>query len=651
MKNLYSNFYVGSKVILSSVCNCFVKHVSIKFKTSESESVFKRCPKYGKIIGLNTKHSKAWFLIPLVGIPALIWFLIRVIPKPDRLTYPCMQVAAPIAASFVLWVAQIGFIAGGIVFIRKKATSFYTILALSVVLIVAAGTISMEFLFATPQETIKWDIPVPVFKEPLDINQPIGVGKGIFPGRVSWAHNPAAVVWNGTGNWYDDNSVNQEILDGMLTNTIISVGGGSTSKVAWNNIFKDFNKRKQKESGYLPGEKIAIKINLNNRGAEHGRADATPHLVLSMLKQLVNTVGVNAKDIIVYEAQRGGGMQIVKNYCEKFIQGVNYIDALTATERESGIPNRFRWIPNVVKFSSPEVSVPNTGDIPDFVYTADYLISMAMLKRHMRISDRWNGSTGLTALTLCAKNHFGTIRKPMSLHEVIREWHPSRGMGSYNPCVDIVGSKYLGGNTLLFILDGLFTSDIHNGYPKKWNMAPFNGHYPSSVFISQDALAIESVGLDFLRAEWQLPDNADNFIHEAALVENPPSGIKYQPDGVPLTSLGVHEHWNNSTKMQYSRNLGTGTGIELYKVSLITSTKKLLTENNGVFPNPFSDSINFISHKGTYKIIDLSGKVVRRGKTTIDKNTLNLSSLDIGTYFLHLTNSKGEMTYKIQKKS
>jgi len=574
MKNLYLKFNETIKVIISYLSNYFEKLIALKNAASKSESIFKRCPKYGKIIGLNTKHTKAWLLIPLVGIPALIWFLIRVIPKPDRLTYPCMQVAAPVAASFVIWVTQIGFIAGGIVFIRKKATSFYAILAVSFVLIVAAGSISLEYLFAAPQETIKWDIAVPVFKEQLDINQPIGVAKGIYPGRVSWIHNPTAVVWDGTGNWYDDNSVNQEILDGMLANTIISVGGGKTSKVAWTNIFKDFNKRKQKASGYLPGEKIAIKINLNNRGAEQGRADATPHLVLSMLKQLINTVGVNAKDIIVYEAQRGGGMQIVKNYCEKHIQGVNYIDALSKEEREKGIKNRFQWIPNVVKFSSPEISVPNTGDIPDFVYNADYMISMAMLKRHMRIVDKWNGSNGLTAVTLCAKNHFGTIRKPMSLHEAIRDWHPSQGISSYNPCVDLIGSKYLGGNTLLFILDGLYTSDIHNGYPKKWNLAPFNGHYPSSIFISQDALAIESVGLDFLRAEWQLPDNADNYIHEAALVENPPSGIKYQPDGVPLTSLGVHEHWNNSKKMQYSRNLGTGKGIELYKVSALTSRTK-----------------------------------------------------------------------------
>ena len=33
----------------------------------------------------------------------------------------------------------------------------------------------------------------------------------------------------------------------------------------------------------------------------------------------------------------------------------------------------------------------------------------------------------------------------------------------------------------------------------------------------------------------------------------------------PLASLGVHEHWNNPADRQYSRNLGTGDGIELIK--------------------------------------------------------------------------------------
>ena len=71
-------------------------------------------------------------------------------------------------------------------------------------------------------------------------------------------------------------------------------------------------------------------------------------------------------------------------------------------------------------------------------------------------------------------------------------------------------------------------------------------------------MAIESVGFDFVNAEWGVDPFTDNYLHEAALANDPPSGKKYGP-----VSLGVHEHWNNSTDKQYSRNLGKRNGIEL----------------------------------------------------------------------------------------
>jgi hypothetical protein len=108
-------------------------------------------------------------------------------------------------------------------------------------------------------------------------------------------------------------------------------------------------------------------------------------------------------------------------------------------------------------------------------------------------------------------------------------------------------------------------------------MPPFNGRWPSSLFASQDPVAIDSVCYDFLLTEWPavvnnggeatnaLQGGAEDYLHEAALANNPPSGTFYDPGktGTRLPSLGVHEHWNNATNKQYSGNLGTGPGIEL----------------------------------------------------------------------------------------
>jgi hypothetical protein len=80
-------------------------------------------------------------------------------------------------------------------------------------------------------------------------------------------------------------------------------------------------------------------------------------------------------------------------------------------------------------------------------------------------------------------------------------------------------------------------------------------------------VAIDSVALDILRSEpraTEVRGNPDNYMHEAAQAAKPRSGTVYNPDGSgALASLGVHEHWNDATARQYSRNLGRQEGIEL----------------------------------------------------------------------------------------
>ncbi|NOR74998.1 MAG: hypothetical protein GQ525_07545, partial [Draconibacterium sp.] len=52
----------------------------------------------------------------VISIFATLWFLFRVIPKPSRALYPCMQVAAPIMSSFVIWVLAL---TGAVVAFKK----------------------------------------------------------------------------------------------------------------------------------------------------------------------------------------------------------------------------------------------------------------------------------------------------------------------------------------------------------------------------------------------------------------------------------------------------------------------------------------------------------------------------------------------------
>lgn len=61
--------------------------------------------------------------------------------------------------------------------------------------------------------------------------------------------------------------------------------------------------------------------------------------------------------------------------------------------------------------------------------------------------------------------------------------------------------------------------------------------------------------------------NVENYLHEAGLVHDAPSGnVYYNGNEEIVTNLGVHEHWNNSAEKLYSRNLGKNEGIELIKI-------------------------------------------------------------------------------------
>ena len=85
---------------------------------SEDADGVSKCPKsnnpstklHNKIKRLLDGNMIRLFL-PVTGLASLLWFLIRVIPKPSRAGYPCMRVAAPLASTFIIYLT--GLFAAG----------------------------------------------------------------------------------------------------------------------------------------------------------------------------------------------------------------------------------------------------------------------------------------------------------------------------------------------------------------------------------------------------------------------------------------------------------------------------------------------------------------------------------------------------------
>ncbi len=418
--------------------------------------------------------------------------------------------------------------------------------------------------------------PVEPFKPSEGTNHPIGAGKGIYPGRVAWARDANATSWDGvTGHWWDDANTNQKVVHGMTSGLLQNLTGRKNDRQAWDALFRSFNSAHNLgSSGYRPGERIAIKINCNqDRSPEWGVAAASPgggpprepqnglpspHAVVALVTQLIEAAGVRGEDIVVYDVAGGRNVgqpiytRIRANSNAQF-QAVKF---LVGTDFNQG--GRMFATPdmaNPVRFSKVEVPV---AYLAQQVTEAKYMINMALLRPH-----------GMAGVTLIGKNHFGSVYfpkdggwSPRALHGSVLRTQP---MGSYNALVDLIGHRHLGGKTMLYMLDGLYTAEHNESNVFKW--ASFDDHWASSILISQDPVAIDSVALDILRSEpraTQVRGNADNYLHEAAQAGKPPSGTTYNPDsGGTLTSLGAHEHWNNAAARKYSRNLGRKEGIEL----------------------------------------------------------------------------------------
>ena len=484
----------------------------------------------------------AWLAGPL----AVLWLLARVLPKPTRATYPCVRAATPVAVGFVTYLTSAGMVG---LLVHKAARWLKNaryVLAGTATLVAVGASLYGTSLASRDAAADN----VPAFVATDAPNTPIGQAKGIRPGRVAWARDPTAAHFAGTGRYTDDANTDKVKVRAILEQTILSVGDQTTIAAAWDAIIRYHNTNVNgTNAGYTAGEKVALKINLNNNGS-NTMIDATPQMVHAVLWELVNVVKVAQADISIYDTMRRSAMGLVKTECQGDFPNVHYNDGGTVAG---------------LTYSGGGIG---TGTVGTEAVNAKYLVNLAVLKRHGEPSPNWVDAMGNTGVSLTFKNHCGTTNCCSCLHFELRDWN--QPFGSYNPLVDLMASQKIGNKTILFIIDGLYSGNLWNAPPTKWTLAPFNGNYPSSVFASLDPVAIDSVGLDFLHAQWDLLSNADNYLHEAAKIGAPQSGTVYKPDGTAVTgSLGVHEHWNNSTLKQYTRNLDpvNGKGIELVQLS------------------------------------------------------------------------------------
>lgn len=570
------------------------------------------------------KNSKTYLLI--IGLSATLWFLFRVIPKPSRARYPCMQAAAPLMSSFVIYLLAIS---ASMYSFKKFKQAFQKSSYLIGTIFLLLVILSVSVIVLNDNKTAVASILNPVDNMfPVQSNQPVGVAQGLFPGRVVWtqdinATNENYIPKKGSSDfWYSDLNVDETVVKEMLATSLLKYTGKKNMAEAWDAIFKSFNNSHGRGNvGYTPGEKIAFKINLTNQSCSDQerpqRMDAAPQLLNAILHELVDNAGVAQTDIVMGDPYR----EFRKEYRDLVMSkypDVFYVDGAGGNGVHKTVPSANA----VLKFSNKSLQ----STLPQQYLDATYIINIPCLKSHNE-----------GGITLIAKNHQGSFLEkgdePSSQYAI--KMHPylpanSRGTKKYRHTVDYMGHDQTGGKALIYIIDGIWGGEGWEGWISKFKSDPFNNDYPNSIFVGQDPVALESVCYDVLFQEYtedaskanypvQFKAEIADYLLQCASSDFWPEGFNYDPegDGTPLKSLGVFEHWNNATDRLYSRNLGTGDGIELkYIKNGVSSVSSVKIENmNIAAPNPFSNYTRFtrpanVSKNSKLEIYNLSGQVI-----------------------------------------
>lgn len=459
-----------------------------------------------------------------------------------------------------------------------------------------------------------------------ETGEPVGEGIGVNPGRVSWAYAPGAFKWEGSRYWYLEEHFNDALVRSAVKQAICSLAGEEDVNAAFDALFTEFNRRTYgADIPYAKGEKIAIKANMNATSTDENSGNSAKGyypapVTLRALLTLLVEYGVSPEDITVYDASRVVPSYVRQMCSEGKLKGVHFAsfhaNGLWGEDTQPDLDCPVTWSHDIRKDGLPSYNgypTDNIAYLPTCVTEASYVIDLFNLRGHT-----------LAGFTASAKNHFGSIipgyeqngkitfpdafrANPPSyagLHKYVAAvdfhyfpaelWDLSkREMGSYNVLVDLLANRELGGKTVLYLCDA-FAATVHQGstltLQEKWYSAPFSENgargWTDSFFASQDPIAIDSVMLDFLLAEKAASEaagdfrftnqgvltegnTAENYLIEAALADNPPSGTYYQDGfGNLVGSLGVHEHWDDPATKRYSRDLGKDEGISLVRIDI-----------------------------------------------------------------------------------
>jgi len=308
--------------------------------------------------------------------------------------------------------------------------------------------------------------------------------------KLVHVHASQATHWDFANGWYGDH-VDQNVVNEMVDRGLMELTDTASVATAWTVLLP----------AYQPGQKIAIKVNLNNAscGDTDKKIDALVQPVNALIGSMV-TAGIREEDVWVYDAMRPMPSRF---YGRRQYTQARYFDGAGCADERATFNHVDASLR--VAFSNPAMS---TGRwLTDLLYRATYLINMPILKRH-----------GTHPVTLGFKNHFGSLSNLVgSGHDnphIYINPNDYRYSPDFSPLVDINANPNVAGKTVLTVGDGLFGASSVSAVPTPWYKT-FQGEAPNSLLFSRDPVAIDCVMCDLLHAEWGVVDAAYDYLRLA----------------------------------------------------------------------------------------------------------------------------------------
>jgi len=308
--------------------------------------------------------KRYWIFI--LGAVSVVWFIIRVIPKPSRAAYPCQRAAFPLASAFVIWITGSLLTYKSISLARNYLRKSHVVMALGMSIVgVFLFTISYVLYPAGNLQALglTGSKVVPELIKEYDVNQDQFI-------------EPVATVSIVKSDQEDVQSITKADVEAMVREAVDLAGG-------LGDLVSD-------------GHSVVLKPNIvlsNFLGSEispEANGMVTDWRVVAAVAKIVRELNPSGK-ILVMEGSAGASTSLgyeLLHYTQEYIPEVDEFIALEEVSGEWQNREAEELVSVLIPGETalyPDFKLPN-GAAPYYYnrryYQADLIISLPVLKNH-----------------------------------------------------------------------------------------------------------------------------------------------------------------------------------------------------------------------------------------------------------------------------